>query len=123
MVLVDLNNDLTINDTLFFSNLLTGIENNEDSYLLNRGFYLSQNYPNPFNTNTGIVYQLPTACSKVTLKVYDLMGNEVATLVNENKPAGNYKVKFNASLLSPGIYFYKLQTGNFSLTKKMILRR
>jgi hypothetical protein len=83
---------------------------------------LSQNYPNPFDANTLITYQLPTAC-KVALKVFDLIGNEVATLVNENKPAGEYKAEFNASHLKPGMYFYKLQIGNFLLTKKMMLRR
>jgi uncharacterized delta-60 repeat protein len=122
MVLVDLNNDLTIDDTLYFSNLITGIGNDEDLLLLHQGFYLSQNYPNPFDANTLITYQLPTSC-KVTLKVFDLIGNEVATLVNENKPAGEYKAEFNASHLKPGMYFYKLQTGNFLLTKKMMLRR
>ncbi len=121
MVLVDLNNDKTIDDTLYFSNLLTGIKSEED-LILYKGFTLSQNYPNPFNANTLITYQLPTAC-KVTLKVFDLIGNEVATLVSENKPAGDYKIEFNASLLNPGMYFYKLQTGNLLLTKKMVLRR
>jgi uncharacterized delta-60 repeat protein len=122
IVVVDLNDDYIMDDTLYFNNQYTGYGDDENSPLLQRGFSMSQNYPNPFNTNTFITYQLPIA-SQVTLKVLDLLGNEVATLVNENKPAGNYKVEFDASFFAPGIYFYKLQTGNFSLTKKMILYR
>jgi len=83
-------------------------------------FLLSQNYPNPFNPSTVITYQLPVS-SGVTLKVYDVLGNEVATLVDEEKSAGSYEVNFNASILSSGIYFYKLQAGSFSETKKLIL--
>jgi hypothetical protein len=59
----------------------------------------------------------------ITLKVFDVLGKEVATLVNEEKPSGNYEVEFNASNLSSGIYFYKLTSGNFSQTKKMILMK
>jgi photosystem II stability/assembly factor-like uncharacterized protein len=83
-------------------------------------FELKQNYPNPFNPSTVINYQLPVS-GDVTLKVYDVLGNEIATLVNEEKPAGSYEVEFNASELSSGIYFYKLQAGDFVETKKMIL--
>jgi hypothetical protein len=93
-------------------------------------FSLDQNYPNPFNPSTVIGYQLPVS-GNVTLKVYDILGNEVATLVNEEKPAGNYEIEFSAKGesasdgnvydLPSGIYFYKLQAGNFSATKKMIL--
>jgi hypothetical protein len=85
-----------------------------------RDYYLSQNYPNPFNPSTIIGYQLPIS-SNVTLKVYDLLGREVATLVDEYRPAGSYEVEFNASDLTSGIYFYKLQTDNYIETKKMIL--
>ena len=81
---------------------------------------LYQNYPNPFNPSTTIKYQIPNA-GLVTLKVYDLLGNEVATLVNKEKPVGTYEIGFSASGLSSGIYFYKLQSGNFTETKKMIL--
>ena len=84
------------------------------------GFSLAQNYPNPFNPTTAISYQLP-AYSHVSLKVYDVLGKEVATLVNENKPAGNYKVEFNANNLVSGIYFYTMQAGAFVQTKKLIL--
>jgi hypothetical protein len=83
-------------------------------------FNLSQNYPNPFNPGTTISYQLKLS-GHVTLKVYDLLGNEVATLVNEEKPAGIYSVVFDAGKLSSGIYLYKLQAGNFVETKKMTL--
>lgn len=91
-------------------------------------FTLSQNYPNPFNPTTKIHYSIPSvtrSLSKgdayVKLKVYDNLGNEIATLVNEEKPAGTYEVEFNASQLSSGIYFYKIQAGNFTQTKKMLL--
>jgi hypothetical protein len=83
-------------------------------------FMLYQNYPNPFNLNTVISYQLPVN-SNITLKVYDILGNEVATLVNEEKQPGNYEVKWNASNVSSGIYFYQLMTGDYVDTKKMIL--
>jgi uncharacterized Ntn-hydrolase superfamily protein len=90
-------------------------------------FYLYQNSPNPFNPSTIIKYTIPslgTSLMKfVHLKVYDVLGNEVATLVNEEKPAGSYEVNFNASKLSSGVYFYKLQAGSFVETKKMILLR
>ena len=81
---------------------------------------LFQNYPNPFNSNTTIKYLIPKL-SYVTLKVYDVLGNEIATLVNEEKTVGNYQVDFDASSLSSGIYFYKLQADSFVETKKMIL--
>ena len=83
-------------------------------------FTLEQNYPNPFNPTTKIKYSIPEQ-SLITLKVYDMLGNEIATLVNEEKSVGNYEVEFNAESLSSGIYFYKLQTGIFIQTKKMIL--
>jgi photosystem II stability/assembly factor-like uncharacterized protein len=83
-------------------------------------FILSQNYPNPFNPSTTIRYSIPTS-EFVTIKVYDVLGNEIATLVNEDKPAGSYEVNFNAAKLSSGIYFYSLQAGSFTQTKKLIL--
>ncbi len=84
------------------------------------GFELSQNYPNPFNPATTIKYKVPLK-SFVTMKVYDILGNEIATLINEEKPAGSYEVKFNASSITSGIYFYKLTLGSFTQVKKMIL--
>ncbi|MBC8043306.1 MAG: T9SS type A sorting domain-containing protein, partial [Rhizobacter sp.] len=83
-------------------------------------FGLKQNYPNPFNPSTTIRYEL-AAPSDVKLNVFDVLGREVATLVNQRQSAGNYRVGFNASNLSSGIYFYRLQTGNFTQTKKMLL--
>lgn len=91
-----------------------------DTILVPDKFGLSQNYPNPFNPGTLIKYQLP-ANSQVTIKVYNILGDEVATIVNEEKPAGSYEIKFDASQLSSGVYFYKLQAGSFVETKKMIL--
>ena len=91
-------------------------------------FNLEQNYPNPFNPTTKIKFTIQSVIRDetnqsqfVNLKVYDILGNEIATLVNEQKPAGTYEVDFNAIGLTSGIYFYKLMTGNFSQTKKMIL--
>ena len=97
-----------------------GLTNIEDENPLVKSYRLSQNYPNPFNPSTKISWQSPVAGHQ-TLKVYDVLGNEVATFVNEYKPAGSYEVDFNASSLSSGIYFYKLSAGAFVQTKKMIL--
>jgi len=83
-------------------------------------YLLSQNYPNPFNPSTGINYSIPKN-SFVSVKVYDVLGNEVAVLVNKEKPAGNYSVEFNANNLSSGVYFYRIQAGSFIQTKKMLL--
>ena len=83
---------------------------------------LKQNYPNPFNPNTVISWQSPVS-SWQTLKVYDILGNEVANLVNEYKHAGNYEVKFNAVGLPSGVYFYQLKAGTFIETKKMMLMK
>ena len=83
-------------------------------------FKLLQNYPNPFNPTTVIEYQLPVA-SYVSLKVYDILGREVAVLVNENKIAGYYNVTFNAKNMPSGVYFYRITTGSYSNVKKLIL--
>jgi hypothetical protein len=83
-------------------------------------FALEQNYPNPFNPSTTIRYQLPVA-SEVKLEVYDVLGKKIATLVNERQSAGSYQVVWNASGLSSGTYFYRLQAGTFVETKKMIM--
>jgi len=92
----------------------------EEDKIIPDKFVLGQNYPNPFNPNTIIGYQLSVS-SKVILKVYDILGNEITTLVNEEKPAGHYEVEFNSSILSSGIYFYQLNAGDFVQTKKLIL--
>lgn len=93
-------------------------------------FLLYQNYPNPFNPTTTIKFEIPkvkthrdASLQIVTLKVYDILGNEVATLVNEEKQPGVYEVQFDASSLASGMYLYKLQAGSFVQTKKMILLR
>ncbi|MEJ5261808.1 MAG: T9SS type A sorting domain-containing protein [Ignavibacterium sp.] len=99
---------------------LTSVDNNENQILSD--FYLNQNYPNPFNPNTIISWNVPFN-SYQTLKVYDVLGNEVASLVNEYRTAGSYAINFNASNLSSGVYYYKLTAGNFTETKKMILMR
>ena len=83
---------------------------------------LDQNYPNPFNPTTAISYQL-SANSFVTLKVYDLLGREVATLVNSQLPAGSYQTSFDASHLSSGVYLYELRAGDFVQTRKMALMK
>jgi Secretion system C-terminal sorting domain len=85
-------------------------------------FELTQNYPNPFNPSTTISYELPVS-SFVTIKVFNVLGNEVSTLVNEQKPAGRYNIEFNASEFPSGVYFYKLQSNSISETRKMILLR
>jgi photosystem II stability/assembly factor-like uncharacterized protein len=92
-------------------------------------YKLEQNYPNPFNPTTKIKYSIPeetghpSSLQHVTLKVYDLLGRDVATLVNEEKSAGSYTVEFNAAKLVSGIYFYKLVADEFSCTEKMVLLR
>ena len=83
-------------------------------------YAISQNYPNPFNPATTINYQIPKS-NFVILKIYDLLGREVRTLVNEEQPTGEYTVTFNAGSLASGLYFYTLRAGNFTQTKKMML--
>lgn len=83
-------------------------------------FNLNQNYPNPFNPSTIIKYEIPSN-SFVTLKIYDVLGKEVAKLVNQNENAGLYSIYFDASKLASGIYYYRIKAGNFMQTKKMIL--
>ncbi|MDQ3019998.1 MAG: T9SS type A sorting domain-containing protein [Bacteroidota bacterium] len=101
-----------------FADVVIGINN--ISHYIPKDFSLSQNYPNPFNPETVISYQLAVN-SFVTLKVYDVIGKEVITLVNEKKSAGKYSVEFDGSNLSSGIYFYKIESGKFVHTKRMIL--
>jgi len=83
-------------------------------------FQLSQNYPNPFNPATMIELSIPTA-GRVSLKVYDILGREVLTLVDEEKPAGVFRIKFDASEMASGVYFYTLRAGDFKETKKCLL--
>lgn len=99
------------------TNVTTSVSSfQKEDYKLN----LSQNYPNPFNPITTINYTIPQR-SLVELKVFDILGKQVATLVNEEKQSGEYQVKFNASSLSSGIYLYRLKTGKLMETKKLIL--
>ncbi len=83
-------------------------------------YKLNQNYPNPFNPATRITYSIPEN-AKVTLKVFNLLGQEVAQLVNENQVRGNYVALFEANRLATGVYFYRLEAGKFTDTKKMLL--
>jgi hypothetical protein len=85
-------------------------------------YSLSQNYPNPFNPSTTIDFAIPEA-SRVILKIYDVLGREVATLLNSEKPAGNYQVNFDASDLASGLYVYTINAGSFTSTKKMMLMK
>lgn len=104
------------------SSLITSVEENN----IVSGYHLFQNYPNPFNPNTVISWQVPVG-GRQTIKVFDVLGNEIATLVDEYKPAGKYEVEFNASRLVSGVYFYQLRnsrtsSGQFIVqTKKMII--
>ena len=107
----------------------TGTTEVTENQINENRFSLSQNYPNPFNPTTNIEYRIPYR-EHVTLKIYDILGNEVAILVNEEKPAGSYSVEFNGNKLSSGIYFYQLkavpigrQAGTYTATKKLILLR
>ena len=92
----------------------------EQIYETTTEFLLSQNYPNPFNPATKIKYSIPQS-SQVIIKVYDILGSLIETLVNEEKPAGTFELTWNASNLPSGVYFYQLKTGEFINIKKMIL--
>ena len=110
--------NIIINATGFFTDV-----NDEEPFATS--FKLEQNYPNPFNPITVIGYQLPVS-GNVTLKVYDVLGNEIATLVDEYRPAGKYEVEFSVGreslpVLGSGVYFYQLRAGSFISTKKMLL--
>ncbi|PKL84172.1 MAG: hypothetical protein CVV24_01335 [Ignavibacteriae bacterium HGW-Ignavibacteriae-3] len=87
---------------------------------LPNSFALHQNYPNPFNPSTKIKYDLSSE-SKVVIKIYDMLGRELEKLVDENQYAGIYSIEFNATKYSSGIYYYKLQAGNYTAVKKMLL--
>jgi hypothetical protein len=83
---------------------------------------MSQNYPNPFNPTTKIRYSIPQS-SKVLIKIFDVLSNEIETLVNEEKQAGTYEINWYAEGLPSGVYFYRLQAGSFVETKKMLLMK
>jgi endonuclease/exonuclease/phosphatase family metal-dependent hydrolase len=94
----------------------------DDEGILIKDFELYQNYPNPFNPSTSIQYAVSSR-QFVTLKIYDVLGNEITTLVNEELSAGEYEKEFDAIGLTSGIYFYRLQAGNYNQTRKMILMK
>lgn len=98
--------------------VVTGIKDN--TVVLPKDYKLSQNYPNPFNPGTNIRFTIPQQ-GLVTLKVYDILGKEIATLVNEVRSAGTYVVRFDGARLASGVYFYRIESGNFISTKKLIL--
>lgn len=106
---------------LLISYNITGL-NDEVTNQTPEEFLLSQNYPNPFNPVTKIGYQLPIN-SSVTLKIYDVLGNEIETLVNKEQNSGRYEVEFEASKLTSGVYFYQLKSGSYLETRKMILMK
>jgi len=111
---------VTGQNSLLLKNSNSGITSIKLTEILINNFSLSQNYPNPFNPSTKISYSV-AGLSKVILKVYDIIGREIITLVNEEKPAGKYEVNFNASSLASGVYFYQIKAGDFVQTKKLIL--
>ncbi|OGM91867.1 hypothetical protein A2755_00690 [Candidatus Wolfebacteria bacterium RIFCSPHIGHO2_01_FULL_48_22] len=111
----DYNGTITIVDS--FGDSITGVD---DPTATPEKFALHQNYPNPFNPNTYIVYRIPYT-GRIKITVYNVLGNEIVTLVNEEKPAGEYDIQFDASSLSSGTYFYTLETNEGKITKKMVL--
>jgi hypothetical protein len=113
-------NENTPYQALQWFGITVGVEQEND--LIPEEFSVSQNYPNPFNPSTSIQFSVPAA-SNVVLKVYDILGREVATLVDEFTEAGNYKVDFDASALASGVYVYKFTAGSVVLTKKMMLMK
>ncbi|MCP5062900.1 MAG: T9SS type A sorting domain-containing protein [Ignavibacteriae bacterium] len=114
-----------INDKIYGDSTLVGVK--KDVKSLPTEFSLSQNYPNPFNPTTTIRYSIPVVGEKysfitnVKLKVYDILGKEVATLINKQQKSGNHEVIFDATNLSSGVYYYQLKSGKFIETKKMII--
>jgi subtilisin family serine protease len=100
--------------------LLGGATDVENNNSVITDFMLYQNYPNPFNPITNIQYAVPK-WSRTTLKIYDVLGSEITTLINQEKPVGVYQINWDASTLSSGVYFYRLQAGDFVQTRKMIL--
>ena len=113
----DPDNRITVDFTA--TTLLTDVDG--EGYNPNK-YYLAQNYPNPFNPSTSIFYRLKEA-GFVTIKLYDVLGNELTTLVDEYKSAGTFQVNFNNSTFSSGTYFYRLEVNGYSETRKMILEK
>jgi hypothetical protein len=112
------NNRKSYTDSVFSALVVTSVD---EIIQKPQQFALMQNYPNPFNPSTTINYSVPKS-ELITIKIYDLLGREVETLVNEEKSAGNYSVQFSANnLYTSGVYFYRMQAGSFSQTKKLIM--
>ena len=105
-------------DHTLASATLTGVSGYSSELV--KGFRLYQNYPNPFNPTTQIKYQIPNTI-QVSLKVYDVLGREVITLVDEVKPRGDYELQWNAGRMVTGVYFYRLIAGSSIVTKKLLL--
>ena len=103
------------------TDLITSVEQIEND-LLPTEFRLEQNYPNPFNPSTTIQFSLPKT-SNVTIRIYDILGREVATLLDEEYQPGQYKIIFEAGQLASGLYMYRIQAGDFRETKKLMLLR
>ena len=120
---------LAVSDTNLFAGIQSGVWRRPLSEMITSvdieptqptEFKLNQNYPNPFNPNTTFKYSIPNE-SEVIIKVFDILGNEIETIVNEEKPVGNYEITWYAEELPSGIYFYQLRAGDFVETKKMVL--
>ncbi len=107
-------------DDIKFTNYCLGLVGVPGNTNIPKTFALEQNYPNPFNPVTSIKYQLPSP-ENVSIKIFDILGKEVATLVNETKEPGYYEVNYDASNLASGLYFYRIEAGSFTQTKKMML--
>jgi hypothetical protein len=120
-ILVDRGNDGSIDDTLYVSAEVTGVREGRERGVPS-AYVLHQNYPNPFNPITTISFELPRP-AHLTLKIYDLFGREVATLVDGLQEAGFKSVEWNAAGAASGVYFYRLQAGDVILTRKLILMR
>ncbi len=103
-------------------NFIKNLTSVKENSFLKKNYKLKQNYPNPFNPTTRIEYTIPIG-SLVSLKVYDLLGREVTTLVNEKKQAGHYNIVFNGRNLSNGTYYYRINAGDFTETKKFVLMK
>ena len=107
-------------DILLIAGLTAAKEKEKETIYLPLSYGLSQNYPNPFNPVTKINYEIPKE-GKVKLMIYDVLGREVKTLVNEVKQAGKYTVEFNGHNYASGVYFYKIEVGKFTEVKRMVL--
>ncbi len=116
----DSNGNPVVSSVSFSMNSVTLVQQQPQSTAIPKSFVLNQNYPNPFNPSTTISFSVPQG-SKVSLKIYNILGQEVANLVDDYRQAGNYSVQFNASKLASGVYFYRLQANDFAQTKKLLL--